>query len=128
MAFRDICACRTAALGARVELGPFFKGPDKIIARQLVLPKKIENWSLTTLQQRLVNGRQAGQARAALLTDAGREPSWPNQKTGLCRKNTKTPLWRIKSWRLVICYPEGGSQNGNPGYQQFHRLSAGRNI
>ena len=44
--------------------------------RRLVLPKKIENWSLTSLQQRLVKtGRQAGQARPVLLADAGREPS-----------------------------------------------------
>src|SRR5947207_1316778 len=24
----------------------------------------------------------------------------------------------IKSWRLVICYPEAGSQNGNPGLKK----------
>ena len=44
--------------------------------RRLALPKKIENWSLTSLQQRLVKGnrRQAGQARPTLLVDAGRKP------------------------------------------------------
>jgi hypothetical protein len=40
--------------------------------RRLVLPKKIENWSLTSLQQRLVKtGGRLVKARAVLLADAG---------------------------------------------------------
>ena len=44
--------------------------------RRLVLPKRIENWSLTSLQQRLVKtGGTAGEACPLLLADAGGEPS-----------------------------------------------------
>src|SRR5437867_4145245 len=56
-----------------------------------------------------------------LVFRAGRNWRLANQKTGLRSKNTKTihhPLWMIKSWRLVICYPEAGSQNGNPGLKK----------
>jgi len=43
--------------------------------RRLVLPKKIENWSLTSLQQRLVKtGGRLVKPRQVLLADAGREP------------------------------------------------------
>ena len=44
--------------------------------RRLVLPNRIGNWSLTSLQQRLVKtGGRIGQARPVLLAAAGREPS-----------------------------------------------------
>ncbi len=44
--------------------------------RRLVLPKKIENWSLTSLQQRQVKtGGRLVRAFPVLLADAGREPS-----------------------------------------------------
>jgi hypothetical protein len=42
--------------------------------RRLVLPKRVGNWSLTSLQQRLEDRRQADKACAVLLADAGREP------------------------------------------------------
>jgi hypothetical protein len=43
--------------------------------RQLVLPKRIDTWSLTSLQQRLVKtGRATDQPRPLLLAPAGREP------------------------------------------------------
>ena len=43
--------------------------------RRLVLPKKIENWSLTSLQQRAGNdGRALDQARPVLLAASGGEP------------------------------------------------------
>jgi hypothetical protein len=44
--------------------------------RRLVLPKKIENWSLTSLQQRLgEDGRTIGETRPILLAAVGREPT-----------------------------------------------------
>ena len=44
--------------------------------RRLALPKRIENWSLTSLQPRLVKTRwAAGETCAALLASAGGEPS-----------------------------------------------------
>jgi hypothetical protein len=43
--------------------------------RRLVLPKKIENWSLTRLQQRLVRKGEVGEACPLLLVVAGGEPS-----------------------------------------------------
>ena len=44
--------------------------------RRLVLPNRLGNWSLTSLQQRLVKtGGPVGQARAILLAAVGREPS-----------------------------------------------------
>ena len=44
--------------------------------RRLVLPARIDTWSLTSLQQRLVKtGWAAGQARPVLLVDVGRESS-----------------------------------------------------
>jgi hypothetical protein len=42
--------------------------------RRLALPKRIENWSLTSLQQRLVKTRTAGEARTVLLALTGGEP------------------------------------------------------
>ena len=42
------------------------------LCRRLVLPQRIGNWSLTSLQQRLVNG---GATCPLLLVAAGREPS-----------------------------------------------------
>jgi hypothetical protein len=43
----------------------FWTGPRDSAERRLVLPKKIENWSLTSLQQRLVKtgGRLVKHAR-----------------------------------------------------------------
>ena len=44
--------------------------------RRLVLPTKIDNWSLTSLQRRLVKtGGQAGEARPVLLAAIGGESS-----------------------------------------------------
>ena len=44
--------------------------------RRLVLPKRIDTWSLTSLQQRLVKtGGRLDQARPLLLAAAGRESS-----------------------------------------------------
>jgi Transposase DDE domain group 1 len=43
--------------------------------RRLVLPKRVESWSLTSLQQRLVKTAAARDARTLLLASAGREPS-----------------------------------------------------
>jgi hypothetical protein len=44
--------------------------------RRLVLPKRVDSWSLTSLQERLVKtGWAAGQARPLLLAPAGGEPS-----------------------------------------------------
>lgn len=40
--------------------------------RRLVLPRRIANWSLTSLQQRFIK-RPAGEARAMLLAAAGGE-------------------------------------------------------
>jgi hypothetical protein len=48
--------------------------------RRLVVPKKIENWSLTSLQQRPgEDGWPIGQARAVLLAAVGGEP--PDEAT-----------------------------------------------
>ena len=53
---------------------------------RLVLPRKIENWSLTRLQQKAgEDRRQPGQACPVLLADAGREPS---HKTALWEHDT----------------------------------------
>ncbi len=43
--------------------------------RRLVLPKRVDSWSVTSLQQRLVKTGAAGQARPLLLARAGGEPS-----------------------------------------------------
>ena len=46
------------------------------LCRRLVLPRKIENWSLTSLQQRLVKtGGRFGEACPLPLVAAGGEPS-----------------------------------------------------
>jgi hypothetical protein len=46
------------------------------LSRRLVLPKKIENWLLTSLLHRLVKtGGRLIKHAAVLLADAGREPS-----------------------------------------------------
>ena len=46
--------------------------------RRLVLPRRIDSWSLTSLQQRLVKtGGTAGEARALLLAPVGRESPDP---------------------------------------------------
>jgi len=42
--------------------------------RRLVLPQRIDNWSLTSLQQRLVNRRPVGKTCAVLLAAAGGKP------------------------------------------------------
>ena len=42
--------------------------------RRLMLPKRIESWSLASLQQRLVKPGGRLIQRTALLADAGREP------------------------------------------------------
>jgi hypothetical protein len=57
-------------------LGNLWPGRRAPSGRGRVLPKKIENWSLTSLQQRLVKpgGRLVKHARY-YLADAGREPS-----------------------------------------------------
>lgn len=44
--------------------------------RRLVLPRRIDKWSLTSLQQRLVKtGGRAGKTGAALLVATSREPT-----------------------------------------------------
>jgi hypothetical protein len=44
------------------------------LSRRLVLPRRIENWSLTSLQQRLVKAGPAGEARAVPSAAAGGKP------------------------------------------------------
>ena len=45
--------------------------------RRHVLPKRIDNWSLTSLQQRLVNGRASGETHTVLLAVTGRKSPDP---------------------------------------------------
>ncbi len=71
--------------------------------RRLVLPKRIDAWSLTSLQQRLVKtGRATDQACQVLLVVAGRGTSapaavWPDAAADLGAASTKRVALR---WRL----------------------------
>ncbi len=62
--------------------------------RRLVLPKRIDNWSLTSLQQRLV--KTGGRLRAAL---------------GPCRRGKMR--WKGSVEAKGVCSQVPGSQNGN---------------
>jgi hypothetical protein len=70
--------------------------------RRLVLPKRIDNWSLTSLQATVgEDGRQAGQACPALLANAGvRQQFNPGSKRHLeaCEREEHALELRKKGW------------------------------